>query len=607
MPFAERQVIRLKFSLKTNQEFSVFWYQILIYLLLSVLPVFVYMMPCYNAFLEDSSNGEEELFLDLFLKGKGYFFCVLAVCFFVSAILSQLKKNQVNFRKFSPELFFLLAYGFFCIISYLLSEHKKLGFNGAVEQNETILVLLGYCMITYSFFILLQKYDLTTTICRALGIGCVLLIVISLFQLFSHDLLQYSWVQVLVIPSRFRENASQIILQSDVNTYNRVYATLYNPNYFGVYGTLIFPILFYSFFHERQKCFRFLFAISIPLLFLLLLASGSKTFLLVFIIQMVLFCFFLFWQGKKYLFPTILTVIVLGAVFLIHNAFSGNLFQNWSKSIFQASPEKAQLEDIQIQKDGVFIIYGDHTLQLSFRIKESGGTIQVLDQNGREFEHQINNKGQYCLQESDLSHLYFYAGRLKEKYICVAVIDDIPWYFTYIEQEDRYAFLTPDGKEKMISKAKNILPGFERIASGRGYIWGRSIPLLKENLLIGQGPETFMLQFPQNDYISAANAGYYNMIVSRPHSAYLQIGIQTGGISFLFYVLTFIFYFIRTLIQLFQKKRFQKAEWIKVSILLSLIGYMICMLAHDSLVVTAPIYWTLLGCGMSLNLNIVKA
>ena len=207
---------------------------------------------------------------------------------------------------------------------------------------------------------------------------------------------------------------------------------------------------------------------------------------------------------------------------------------------------------------------------------------------------------------TQLSHLYFYAGKLEEKYICVAVIDNISWYFTYIEQESRYAFLTPSGKEDTISKAKNILPGYERIVSGRGYIWGRSIPLLKENLFIGKGPETFMLQFPQNDYVSAANAGYYNTIVSRPHNAYLQIGIQTGVVSLLFYVLIFIFYFIRTLFSLFQKKKVSKTEWIKISILLSLIGYMICMLAHDSLVVTAPIYWALLGCGISLNLNSIK-
>ena len=207
---------------------------------------------------------------------------------------------------------------------------------------------------------------------------------------------------------------------------------------------------------------------------------------------------------------------------------------------------------------------------------------------------------------TQLSHLYFYAGKLEEKNICVAAIDNISWYFTYIEQESRYAFLTPSGKEDTISKTKNILPGYERIVSGRGYIWGRSIPLLKENLFIGKGPETFMLQFPQNDYISAANAGYYNMIVSRPHSAYLQIGIQTGVVSLLFYVLIFIFYFIRTLFSLFQKKKVSKTEWIKISILLSLIGYMICMLAHDSLVVTAPIYWALLGCGISLNLNSIK-
>ena len=40
----------------------------------------------------------------------------------------------------------------------------------------------------------------------------------------------------------------------------------------------------------------------------------------------------------------------------------------------------------------------------------------------------------------------------------------------------------------------------ERLGSGRGYIWSRSIPLIKQAGFMGLGADTYPEYFPQNDF-----------------------------------------------------------------------------------------------------------
>lgn len=58
-----------------------------------------------------------------------------------------------------------------------------------------------------------------------------------------------------------------------------------------------------------------------------------------------------------------------------------------------------------------------------------------------------------------------------------------------------------------IQTADSVLKGYEKLFTGRGYIWGRAIPLLKEHILVGSGPDTFVEEFPQQDYVMKANTG----------------------------------------------------------------------------------------------------
>lgn len=154
-----------------------------------------------------------------------------------------------------------------------------------------------------------------------------------------------------------------------------------------------------------------------------------------------------------------------------------------------------------------------------------------------------------------------------------------------------------------IKKAPSIgFDGRERFGSGRGYVWSRTLPLLKETIWIGNGPDTLPFYFPQDDYIGKLNNfGKVNVVVDKPHNFYLQVAHDTGLVSLSALLLFFASYYIQSLRLYF----FNKSESFIVNIgkviMCSVLGYLIAAIFNDSVVYVAPYFWILLGVGFAVN------
>ncbi|WP_342473091.1 O-antigen ligase family protein [Metasolibacillus sp. FSL H7-0170] len=70
-------------------------------------------------------------------------------------------------------------------------------------------------------------------------------------------------------------------------------------------------------------------------------------------------------------------------------------------------------------------------------------------------------------------------------------------------------------------------------ASGRIYIWNKSIELVKNRPLLGYGMDTLMYNFPHTNIETRANFWYDNIITDKPHSLYVGWLYGTGVIGFL--------------------------------------------------------------------------
>ena len=146
--------------------------------------------------------------------------------------------------------------------------------------------------------------------------------------------------------------------------------------------------------------------------------------------------------------------------------------------------------------------------------------------------------------------------------------------------------------------------GFENrysMFSHRGFLWSRCLPLLADHIFLGSGPDTFVLEFPQNDYLMMKKSGFYYQFLTKPHSMYVQVGVQTGVLSLLCLLVFYGWYAIWSLRLYCFKNPKTLTEGFGVAAFVAGIGYMISGLTNDSMVVTAPVFWVIIGIGMAAN------
>ena len=131
------------------------------------------------------------------------------------------------------------------------------------------------------------------------------------------------------------------------------------------------------------------------------------------------------------------------------------------------------------------------------------------------------------------------------------------------------------------------------LASKRGYIWSRSIPLMFNNILIGKGAETFVYQFPQNDFLGKLQVmKKTNQVIQKPHNMYLQIAINFGFLTLIIFMFILIRYYYKSFIK-------DKKDLLNLAIIFSLLAYLIAGLFNDTIIINNLIFWMLFAIGFS--------
>ncbi len=145
--------------------------------------------------------------------------------------------------------------------------------------------------------------------------------------------------------------------------------------------------------------------------------------------------------------------------------------------------------------------------------------------------------------------------------------------------------------------------GYEGFGSGRGYIWSRSLPMLRKTLLLGHGPDTFLAHYPNNDYLGKLRhvTKGIQLIVDKPHNLYIQIAISTGVISLLAVLALFGVYCHESLRLYLQSPVDSGCEVAGVAIFLAICAYLVTAFFNDSIITVAPVFWSLLGLGIATN------
>ena len=124
---------------------------------------------------------------------------------------------------------------------------------------------------------------------------------------------------------------------------------------------------------------------------------------------------------------------------------------------------------------------------------------------------------------------------------------------------------------------------------------------MKDYWFKGIGPNAFIIAFPNDDFVGSKRVGDTTTLVDKPHNAFLQIYIQTGGISALAYGGLWILYMIGGIRIFWRKKQYRNIDMIGLGLLVGIFAFAVSGITNDTIIGTQVIYWTLLGTGYAVN------
>lgn len=189
-------------------------------------------------------------------------------------------------------------------------------------------------------------------------------------------------------------------------------------------------------------------------------------------------------------------------------------------------------------------------------------------------------------------------GKLNELFADVEIIAEAPLDKSEGEVPEIDTEDNAPSAEEVEESGIRYGEGFTTLGSGRGYIWYKSFGMMKETLFIGNGPDTYVYNFPHEQAFEEG----FNKVTDKPHNLFIQIGINQGLLALLAFVFLNKYAFWKFLKQV-DYAFSNRLDQILLMLDAALFGYLVTSLFNDSVVSVAPIYWAMLGIFLSLLLS----
>ena len=546
------------------------------------------------------------------LSGQGDFFMHIKSIFLILTavwMLAVLIDHAVLQRKTVFLLkrdFPLFIFAFFVVVSSCFSTDPGISMYGLSEQYETCPVLLAYLVVFWYTAMIVREGIHVRVIAGAAMAGAAIQGAIGISQASGHDFWGSTPGKWLILLGNDAKQELQFQFTEEAG--GKIYLSFYNPNYAAVYLLFLIPVTAAAIFLFRKVWQKIFAAVLTAVLLFCLWATGSRTAFLVLPVLLAA-CGILYCAARRKKAAVLgfcgicAAAVVCGTVFLASGSLSADSI---IKNIFPAQ-RTYYMQDIVLKEDLVEVTYRDTVLCLQMQEENGAYWFSVADENGVTYPmDQDPETGKFTLKNDLYAQLEFDAYRQDGASHIVMYKDmyteKIPWHFVRQPEWESYQYVTLYGKTDRPEHAEAVFAkGYERAFTDRMYLWQRSIPLLRNSLILGTGPCTFPLVFPQNDYVMRANLGIKMLmeIISRPHSFYLQTAIQTGVLS-LAALLWFFFRYIKKALSVLRTETARTVLIWNGAVILAVLSYMLTGLTNDSVVVTAPIFWAMLGAGYGL-------
>ena len=563
----------------------------------AVIPLIVKEKYLANPLANVPWYSSESTLTDFFLYYKSLFVTVTAILMLTLLIwqISRMRRKDVLIQTETNIFIPIIVYLLLAVCSSLFSEYGYFCTRGMPDQFETIWNLIAYVVATFYCYYLIVWQKSEKPMFFFIFFGAALVGLICVLQYLSIDIYR-------------------LIYSGEGYTFTfaegTVYGPFYNINYVGYYSLLFIPLFVLLCFCYKSWRVRLISGILAAALLVSMIGAESATAEIALVCVVAFAITFLLLKHvktRKVLWIPVAMIVVgiIGACIIGIPRI---------QTYIQASDtEKTDLENIFTADDHVEIDYKGQ--KLFVQMFQSGDTVAFVLKDQNEAD---------VISEFTMNDSYYYYTVTDERfdgmtltpailtndpvaYGFIAQIGDKNWCFTnQMEEDGTYYYYNDLG---MLTKLtpETASPDFaplvhvSSLANGRGYIWNKTIAILKDYIFLGSGADTFALVYPNGDFVDKYNNGYDNLIITKPHNLYLQIAVQTGVLSLICFLVFYVWYFIASVRLYFRQKLDDPLTISGFAIMLGTLGYMISGLANDSTITISPLYWALMGIGIGIN------
>lgn len=619
-------------------------------LILAIIPIIVFMKKTKldKAFAKIWRGATEEL--DFFSYYKMTWFialtCIVVLFFFV--YISTKKIKLTVDKMFIP----LGVYAILTFLSSSFSQYHEQAFFGFPDRFEGFFTILCYVAICFICSLLVSSEFDIRYLSYFLAFSVLIMSIIGITQFFGFDFFQTDFGKKLILPKASENLAGSLDFRFPKQY---IYSTLFNPNYVGGFFALILSICIVIFIAVNKPKYKIVSGVFCILSFTNLLGSLSSTGMISMVASGLVILVLMRKNLLKNVLPILALSICLIATALFMNYSSdGKVFSeikitsnlNYSnikdKFIALTTPKSnksnmanalmfvdvnsdessvggsktgadnlialdtpvtnvsssGNITDIKIDKNKLYF-YTTETDALIMNYNPGTSKLTFMDNNNKTVEMSASTEdGKTIVTCKDVR---FSSIKISTNNT-VVFIEAPNTTFSVVNSPEGFKIATPSGNITDIIKAESFgFQGREKWGSNRGYIWSRSIPMIKDTIILGHGPDTFEMYFPQNDYV--AKMRYMESIytvVDKPHNLYLQIAINTGVISLIAFLVFVAWYFMYSL-KLYFKGIFNEYFAAGVACLAAVASFLVSSLANDSTISVSLVFWTILGVGIACN------
>lgn len=582
-----------------------------IILMMGLVPLLVHMYE-YSTNLSqfDWFPDNSETSTDFFFAWKMY--AIIIVGAFIG--LNLLYRHFIAEDKFRYEKPFALlgVYIVLVILSAICSKYKYWVAHGIYELFEPVWVVAAYVLLCYYTYNYVREEKQVDYILRWSGIGMAVVTLIGAFQYLGLDFFESSLGQHLITNRSYWEKEGAISVGVADKT---SYTTLYNPNFLSLYFGMLIPLCLCLFIGAKKIWQKLLCAVAEILCLMCLIGSRSDSGWMALALGGAILVLVLLSRKKKTMvLGGVLCVVGIAATLVVGSKTAiGERIQNTVFGTFHMS-DKFALQDVETGTDHVMLDIKGNELYLTCDITESGDVLfSCKDADGKEVEYTSSDATDETGQVFEITEERFkgiqvetfYIGE-EEKFPCMtATIEDKDWMFTNVGGDEGYFYINSSGKPVKYEKVESAQLFYENAMSYRGHIWNMTIPLLKNCIFIGTGANTFMLAYPQDDYIGQEYI-YSNGYQVKAHNWYLQQCVESGLIATLA-LIAFLGWYVIHSIRIYRRVDLHnRLSWVGFGFFAAVLVYLLAAFVNDSNVCTAPVFWGMLGLGLAVNRMLVE-